>query len=260
VVAAGPPLAAPRAEFSRRPPFSRPLLPLGAGTLSRGRRGGGGNLPLVRRGSRLRWPSPSFSRVVRVRRPRGPEGRLAVRDFLSSAPSPSSCSSRRRRDRPLAEIPALGRGFRRGCNAYLIPLPALRWWSGSSSTPRRRSSSRGSPHRSSRPPPPRGAGPALLFLLLSGTAGPPARAGFRQVPDVDGRGADPPVCALARRPRVSPSTAAGSVVGGIFGAVNVSCPARSPRVMPVAESAFRTRADIRLMELSGTGHPLSSPA
>ena len=106
-----------------------------------------------------------------------------------------------------------------------------------------------------------GSWPALLFLLLSGTAGA-ARA--RRVPDryrmLMAGVQTAPVCAIAAAAlELSFHGGEGVVWAGIFGAVNglLSGPI-ALAVMPVAESTFGYASDIRLMELSGTGHPLLS--
>ena len=160
----------------------------------------------------------------------------------------------------LAEIPALGRGVPTRVYAYLIPLPAFAMVvrvliNSETSILFTVAASVLSAAAAS------GSWPALLFLLLSGTAGA-ARA--RRVPDryrmlmVGVQTA--PVCALAAAALEFSFHGGGGVLSAaIFGAVNglLSGPI-ALAVMPVAESAFGYASDIRLMELSGTGHPLLS--
>ena len=160
----------------------------------------------------------------------------------------------------LAEIPALGRGVPTRVYAYLIPLPAFAMVvrvliNSETSILFTVAASVLSAAAAS------GSWPALLFLLLSGTAGA-ARA--RRIPDryrmlmVGVQTA--PVCALAAAALEFSFHGGGGVLwAGIFGAVNglLSGPI-ALAVMPVAEFAFGYASDIRLMELSGTGHPLLS--
>ena len=160
----------------------------------------------------------------------------------------------------IAEIPSLGRGVPTRVYAYLIPLPAFAMVvrvliNSETSILFTVAASVLSAAAAS------GSWPALLFLLLSGTAGA-ARA--RRVPDryrmlmVGGQTA--PVCALAAAALefsfhggrgVLPAAAFGAVNGLLAGPIALA-------VMPVAEFAFGYASDIRLMELSGTGHPLLS--
>ena len=159
----------------------------------------------------------------------------------------------------LAEIPTLGRGVPTRVYAYLIPLPACAMVvrvliNSETSILFTVAASVLSAAAAS------GSWPALLFLLLSGTAGA-ARA--RRVPDryrmlmVGVQTA--PVCALAAAALEFSFHGGGVLPAAIFGAVNglLSGPI-ALAVMPVAESAFGYASDIRLMELSGTGHPLLS--
>ena len=160
----------------------------------------------------------------------------------------------------LAEIPALGRGVPTRVYAYLIPLPAFAMVvrvliNSETSILFTVAASVLSAAAAS------GSWPALLFLLLSGTAGA-ARA--RRVPDryrmlmVGVQTA--PVCALAAAALEFSFHGGGGVLpAALFGAVNglLSGPI-ALAVMPVAEFAFGYASDIRLMELSGTGHPLLS--
>ena len=160
----------------------------------------------------------------------------------------------------LAEIPALGRGVPTRVYAYLIPLPAFAMVvrvliNSETSILFTVAASVLSAAAAA------GSWPALLFLLLSGTAGA-ARA--RRVPDryrmLMAGVQTAPVCAIAAAALEFSFHGGGGVLwAGIFGAVNglLSGPI-ALAVMPVAESAFGYASDIRLMELSGTGHPLLS--
>jgi putative nucleotidyltransferase with HDIG domain len=160
----------------------------------------------------------------------------------------------------LAEVPTLGRGIPTRVYVYLIPLPAFAMVvrvliNSETSILFTVAASVLSAAAAS------GSWPALLFLLLSGTAGA-ARA--RRVPDryrmlmVGVQTA--PVCALAAAAlEFSFHSSGGVLPAAVFGAVNglLSGPI-ALAVMPVAEFAFGYASDIRLMELSGTGHPLLS--
>jgi len=160
----------------------------------------------------------------------------------------------------VAEIPALGRQVPTRVYAYLIPLPAFAMvarvlLNSETSILFTVAASVLSAAAAS------GRWPALLFLLLSGTAGA-ARA--RRVPDrhrmlmVGVQTA--PVCALAAAALEFAFHGGGGVLwAGVFGAVNglLSGPI-ALAVMPVAEFAFGYTSDIRLMELASTGHPLLS--
>lgn len=161
----------------------------------------------------------------------------------------------------LAEIPAIGRGIPTHVYSYLIPLPAFAMVvrvliNSETSILFTVAASVLSAAAAS------GSWPALLFLLLSGTAGA-ARA--RRVPDryrmLMAGIQTAPVCALAAATLEFSFHGGGNGVwwAGIFGAFNgfLSGPI-ALAVMPVAESAFGYASDIRLMELAGTGHPLLS--
>ena len=160
----------------------------------------------------------------------------------------------------LAEAPALGRGIPTRVYAYLIPLPAFAMLvrvliNSETSILFTVAASVLSAAAAS------GRWPAMLFLLLSGTAGA-ARA--RRVQDryrllMAGVQAAP-VCAIAAATLEFSFHGSGGVLwAGIFGCVNglLSGPI-ALAVMPVAEHAFDYASDIRLMELGGTGHPLLS--
>ncbi|MBI5575872.1 MAG: HDIG domain-containing protein [Deltaproteobacteria bacterium] len=104
-----------------------------------------------------------------------------------------------------------------------------------------------------------GRWPALLFLLLSGTACA-ARSGriqdrYRML--LAGIMAAP-ICALgAIALELALHGTSGIWWAGLFAAVNVL--AAGPitlALLPLAEYAFGYASDIRLMELAGTGHPL----
>jgi putative nucleotidyltransferase with HDIG domain len=158
----------------------------------------------------------------------------------------------------LAEIPALERGVPTRVYSYLIPLPAFAMVvriliNSETSILFTVAASVLSAAAAA------GRWPALLFLLLSGTAGA-ARA--RRVPDryrmLMAGAQTAPVCALAAAALEFSFHGSGGVLwAGIFGAVNglLSGPI-ALAVMPVAEYAYTS--DIRLMELSGTGNPLLS--
>jgi putative nucleotidyltransferase with HDIG domain len=160
----------------------------------------------------------------------------------------------------LGEIPAIERGVPTRVYAYLIPLPAFAMVvriliNSETSILFTVAASVLSAAAAA------GSWPALLFLLLSGTAGA-ARA--RRVPDryrmLMAGVQTAPVCALAAVALEFSFHGGGGVLwAGIFGAVNglLSGPI-ALAVMPVAEYAFGYTSDIRLMELSGTGNPLLS--
>ncbi len=160
----------------------------------------------------------------------------------------------------LAGIPAVGRGVPTRVFAYLIPLPAFAMVvrvliNSETSILFTVAASVLSAAAAS------GSWPALLYLLLSGTAGA-ARA--RRVSDryrmlLAGVQAAP-VCALAAAAlEFSFHGDAEALWAGALGAVNglLSGPI-ALAVMPVAESAFGYASDIRLTELSAAGHPLLS--
>ena len=104
-----------------------------------------------------------------------------------------------------------------------------------------------------------GRWPALLFLLLSGTAGA-SRSGriqdrYRML--MVGVLASPICAAGAIALELAFHGSAGIMWAGIFAGINVL--AAGPialALLPVAEYAFGYASDIRLMELAGTGHPL----
>jgi hypothetical protein len=158
----------------------------------------------------------------------------------------------------LAETPTLVRSVPPRVYAYLIPLPALAMvvrilinsetailFTVAASVLSAAAAS--------------GRWPALLFLLLCGTAG---ASRSRRVQDryrmlwVGVQTA--PVCAFAAVALEFAFYGSGGVPwAAAFGAVNglLSGPI-ALAVLPVAEYAFGYASDIRLMELGGTGHPL----
>jgi hypothetical protein len=158
----------------------------------------------------------------------------------------------------LAETPTLVRSVPPRVYAYLIPLPALAMvvrilinsetailFTVAASVLSAAAAS--------------GRWPALLFLLLCGTAG---ASRSRRVQDryrmlwVGVQTA--PVCAFAAVALEFAFYGSGGVAwAAAFGAVNglLSGPI-ALAVLPVAEYAFGYASDIRLMELGGTGHPL----
>jgi putative nucleotidyltransferase with HDIG domain len=158
----------------------------------------------------------------------------------------------------LAEVPAPGRSVPPRVYAYLIPLPAFAMvvrillnsetailFTVAASVLSAAAAA--------------GRWPAMLFLLLCGTAG---ASRSRRVPDRYRRlwvGVQTaPVCALAAVALEYAFYGGGGVLwAGIFGAANglLSGPI-ALAVLPVAEYAFGYTSDIRLMELASTTHPL----
>ena len=160
----------------------------------------------------------------------------------------------------LAEIPAPGRWVPARVYAYLIPLPAFAMLvrvliNSETSILFTVAASVLSAAAVS------GSWPALLFLLLSGTAGA-ARA--RRVPDryrmLMAGVQTAPVCALGAASLEFSFHGGGGVLwAAIFGALNgLLAGPIALAVMPVAEFALGYASDIRLTELSGTSHPLLS--
>jgi putative nucleotidyltransferase with HDIG domain len=158
----------------------------------------------------------------------------------------------------ISEVPTIGRGVSTRVYAYLIPLPAFAMVvrvliNSETSILFTVAASVLSAAAAS------GSWPALLFLLLSGTAGA-ARA--RRVPDryrmLMVGVQTMPVCAFAAATLEFSFHGSREVLwAGFFGAVNgLLAGPIALAVMPVAEFAFGYASDIRLMELSGTGHPL----
>ncbi|GAB4230031.1 MAG: hypothetical protein OHK0028_04320 [Deltaproteobacteria bacterium] len=160
----------------------------------------------------------------------------------------------------LAESPSVGRDVPARVYAYLIPLPAFAMVvrvliNSETSILFTVAASVLSAAAAS------GRWSVMLFLLLCGTAGA-ARA--RRVPDryrmLLAGVQTAPVCALAAAALEFAFHGGDGVMwAGLFGALNglLSGPI-SLAVMPVAEFVFGYASDIRLMELSGTGHPLLS--